>query len=60
MTQEPDLLSSATDVKKICKRAGIRPVIGLLKSDYRRARYGHEGILEDAIKTLSAAAAYNI
>ena len=46
--------------KKFCKRAGIEPVIGHLKSDYRMMRNYLKGTLGDAINTLMAAAAYNM
>ena len=45
--------------KKFCKRAGIEPVIGHLKSDHRMMRNYLKGTLGDAINTLMAAAAYN-
>lgn len=46
--------------KKFCKRAGIEPVIGHLKSDHRMMRNYLKGILGDAINTMMAAAAYNM
>jgi len=46
--------------KKFCKRAGIEPVIGHLKSDYRMMRNYFKGTLGDAINTMMAAAAYNM
>jgi IS5 family transposase len=46
--------------KKFCKRAGIEPVIGHLKSDHRMMRNYLKGTLGDAINTLMAAAAYNM
>ena len=46
--------------KKFCKRAGIEPVIGHLKSDHRMMRYYLKGTLRDAINTMMAAAAYNM
>ena len=46
--------------KMFCKRAGIEPVIGHLKSDYRMMRNYLKGTLGDAINTLMAAAAYNL
>lgn len=46
--------------KKFCKRAGIEPVIGHLKSDHRMMRDYLNGILGDAINTMMAAAAYNM
>ena len=46
--------------KKFCKRAGIEPVIGHLKSDHRIMRNYLKGTLGDAINTLMAAAAYNM
>lgn len=42
-----------------CKRAGIEPTIGHLKSDYRLGRNFYKGLLGDAINVLLAAAAYN-
>ncbi len=46
--------------KKFSKRAGIEPVIGHLKSDYRMMRNYLKGTLGDAINTMMAAAAYNM
>lgn len=46
--------------KKFCKRAGIEPVIGYLKSDHRMMRNYLKGTLGDAINTMMAAAAYNM
>lgn len=42
-----------------CKRAGIEPTIGHLKSDYRLGRNFYKGVVGDAINVLLAAAAYN-
>ena len=40
-----------------CKRAGIEPTIGHLKSDYRLGRNFYKGVVGDAAeRTLSAAA----
>lgn len=46
--------------KKFCKRAGIEPVIGHLKSDHRMMRNYLKGTIGDGINTLMAAAAYNM
>lgn len=46
--------------KKFCKRAGIEPVIGHLKSDHLMMRNYLKGTLGDAINTMLAAAAYNM
>ena len=46
--------------KKFCKRVGIEPVIGHLKSDHRMMRNYFKGTLGDAINTMMAAAAYNM
>ena len=46
--------------KKFCKRAGIEPVIGHLKSDHRMMRNYLKGTLGDVINTMMAAAAYNM
>ena len=46
--------------KKFCKRAGIEPVIGHLKSDHHMMRNYLKGTLGDAINTMMAAAAYNM
>ena len=46
--------------KKFCKRAGIEPVIGHLKSDHRMMRNYLKGTLGDTINTMMAAAAYNM
>lgn len=42
-----------------CKRAGIEPTIGHLKSDYRLGRNFYKGLQGDAINVILAAAAYN-
>lgn len=42
-----------------CKRAGIEPTIGHLKSDYRLGRNFYKGVAGDAVNILLAAAAYN-
>ena len=42
-----------------CKRAGIEPVIGHLKSDHRLGRNFYKGIFGDEINVIYAAAAYN-
>ena len=41
---------------KFCKRAGIEPVIGHLKSDHRMMRNYLKGTLGDAINTLTTLA----
>ncbi len=45
--------------KLFCKRAGIGPTIGHLKTDYRLGRNFYKGLLGDAINVILAAAAYN-
>ena len=45
--------------KLFCKRAGIEPTIGHLKSDYRLSRNFYKGVKGDAINIMLAAAAYN-
>ena len=45
--------------KLFCKRAGIEPTIGHLKSDHRLGRNFYKGLAEDAVNILLAAAAYN-
>lgn len=45
--------------KLFCKRAGIEPTIGHLKSDYRLGRNFYKGVLGDSINVLLVAAAYN-
>lgn len=42
-----------------CKRAGIEPTIGHLKSDFRLGRNLYKGLVGDAINVMFAAAAYN-
>lgn len=44
--------------KLFCKRAGIEPTIGHLKSDYRLGRNFYKGVVGDAVTLLLAAAAY--
>ena len=46
--------------KQFCKRAGIEPVIGHLKSAHRMMRNYLNGSLGDAINTMMSAAAYNM
>ena len=48
------------DMTKFCKRAGIEPIIGHLKSAHRMMRNYLKGTLWDAINTMMAAAAYNM
>ena len=45
--------------KLFCKRAGIEPTIGHLKSDYRLGRNFYKGLLGNTVNVLLAAAAYN-
>lgn len=45
--------------KLFCKRAGIEPTIGHLKTDYRLGRNFYKGVVGDAINIMLAAAAYN-
>jgi IS5 family transposase len=45
--------------KLFCKRAGIEPTIGHLKTDYRLGRNFYKGVTGDAVNVLLAAAAYN-
>ena len=45
--------------KLFCKRAGIEPTIGHLKSDYRLGRNFYKGVTGDAVNLLLAEAAYN-
>lgn len=46
--------------KFFCKRAGIEPTIGHLKSDYRLERNFYKGVFGDAINLMLAAVAYNL
>ncbi len=45
--------------KLSCKRAGIEPTIGHLKSDHCLGRNFYKGVTGDSINVLLAAAAYN-
>lgn len=45
--------------KLFCKRAGIEPTIGHLKTDYRLGRNFYKGVFGDAVNVILAAAAYN-
>ena len=45
--------------KLFCRRAGIEPTIGHLKTDYRLGRNFYKGLFGDAINVMLAAAAYN-
>ena len=47
------------DRKRFRRRAGIEPVIGHLKSDYRMARNFLKGNLGDSLNVMLAAAAFN-
>ena len=42
--------------KKFCKRAGIEPIIGHLKSDHRMMRNYLKGTIGDAINSMMVAA----
>ena len=42
-----------------CKRAGIEPTIGHLKTNYRLGRNFYKRLLGDTINVMLAAAAYN-
>jgi IS5 family transposase len=42
-----------------CKRAGIEPTIGHLKSDHRLGRNFYKGVFGDAVNVMLAAVAYN-
>jgi IS5 family transposase len=48
------------DRKRFRKRAGIEPVIGHLKSDFRLGRNFLKGLLGDSLNLLMAAAAFNL
>lgn len=45
--------------RRFCKRAGIEPVIGHLKSDNRLSRNFYKGLFGDSINVMLAAAAFN-
>ena len=45
--------------RRFCKRAGIEPVIGHLKSDNRLGRNFYKGLFVDSINVMLAAAAFN-
>ena len=45
--------------KLFCKRVGIEPTIGHLKSDYRLGRNFYKGVVGDTVNVLLAAATYN-
>ena len=45
--------------KLFCKRAGIEPTIGHLKSDYRLGRNFYKGVTGDTVNVLLVAAVYN-
>lgn len=45
--------------KLFCKRAGIEPTIGHLKSDFRLGRNFYKGVFGDSVNIILAAAAYN-
>lgn len=59
----PKKTDSRYKIKKkhelFCKRAGIEPVIGHLKTDHRLERNFYKGLQGDAINVMLAAAAYN-
>lgn len=45
--------------RRFCKRAGIEPIIGHLKSDNRLGRNFYRGLFGDSINVMLAAAAFN-
>ena len=45
--------------KLFCKRAGIEPTIGHLKSDYRLGHNFYKGVTGDTVNVLLASAVYN-
>ena len=45
--------------KLFCKRAGIEPTIGHLKSDYRLGHNVYKGVTGDTVNVLLASAVYN-
>ena len=45
--------------KLFCKRAGIEPTIGHLKSDYRLGYNFYKGVVGDTVNVFLAAATYN-
>lgn len=45
--------------KLFCKRVGIEPTIGHLKTDYRLERNFYKGLVGDAINVMLAAATYH-
>lgn len=45
--------------RRFCKRAGIEPIIGHLKSDNRLSRNFYKGLFGDSINVMLAAAAFN-
>lgn len=58
---EPEVLciSKGKEHDLFCKRAGIEPVIGHLKSDHRLGRNFYKGVFGDEVNIMYAAAAYN-
>ena len=46
--------------KLFCKRAGIEPTIGHLKSDYRLGRKFYKSVVVDTVNVLLTASTYNI
>ena len=45
--------------KLFCKRAGMEPTIGHLRSDYRLGRNFYKGVEEDTVNVLPVVAAHN-
>lgn len=45
--------------KPFCKRAGIEPTIGHLRSDYLLIRNFYKGVFGDTVNVLLVAVAYN-
>ena len=45
--------------KLFCKRAGMEPTTGHLKSDYRLGRNFYKGVVGDTVNVLLAAAAHD-
>ena len=54
-----EVYRTAIKHKLFCKRAGIEPTIGHLKSDHCLGRNFYKGVVGDAVNLLLVAAAYN-
>ena len=53
------VIRSRKDISFFCKRAGMEPATGHLKSDHRLGRNFYKGVVGDAVNVLPTAAAHD-